>query len=202
MALDQDKIQSGVMDVLKYIDSPFKLAVVVLLAALGFGGWFAWSNQEIFIGAYMRQLELPKLNSSRFDDAARLLSKSTGADLVVIMSVNSMLNTRTVDRMYLKDGTRAKEFDDKKIPLFSRSEANNRDVVSLMASEIPCSDYKTPQSELGYFYISQGITYMCRISAPPTIDAFVGQISVGWKTKPAVDPSNFLIIAADMISKK
>jgi hypothetical protein len=200
--LDQVSAKDTVLGVLNYVDSPFKLGVVVLLAVMTFCGYFIYANQETLLGAWQRESELPKLNSSRYEDAAKLIMKATGADMVVILSVNPILNRRTVERMYSKDGARIKEFDGMKIPLFSKNEANNSDVVKLMASEVPCGEYKTPRSELGYFYISRGMSYSCRVSAPPTIDAFVGQITALWKVKPEIDPTNFLIIGADMIATK
>lgn len=204
MALDQDKVQSGVMDVLKYIDSPFKLAVVVLLAVLAFGGFFVYENQAVLIGAYQKNRDLPKMDESRFDDAALLLFKSTGADLVAIMHVDPILGKRVVARIYNKDGSRDKMMDGLKIPLFSRSAKNNADVIKLMAGEVPCSPYDYPQSELGFFYVGKlgPGAYMCRISVPPDPNEFIGQVTVGWKTQPKEDPVNYLAIAADMLTAK
>ena len=90
------------------------------------------------------------------------------------------------------------------VGLFTANQANNRDVVSLMANEIPCSEYRTAQSEVGLWYIEKGMTYGCRISIPPEQDKFIGQITVGW----AVQPENIeymksmLMIASTMLGRE
>jgi hypothetical protein len=43
---------------------------------------------------------------------------------------------------------------------------------------------------------------MCRVSVPPNPNEFIGQISVGWESKPEKYLGNFLVIAADMLVKR
>ena len=202
--LDQGNAKDTLMGVLAYIDSPFKLTVVILLALLGFSGYFLYNNQALLIGAYERSQAMPKMDHTRFDDAARLLTKATGADLVAILEVDPILGKRRVVRIYNKDGSREKELDGLQIALFSKSAKNNADVIQLMAGEVPCSSYDYPQSELGFFYVGKlgPNAYMCRISVPPDPNEFIGQISVGWKTQPEKDPINYMAIAAEMVTQK
>lgn len=195
--------KEGVMSVLTYIDSPFKLLVVVLLGLLGGIGYFAWQNQGLFLSVYMKSQELPKLNDSQFDDAAQLLFRQTGAEIVTIFSVNPILNKRILLRAYQKDGVREKRLEGLDVGLFTTNQANNSDVVKLMSSEVPCGDYKRPQSEAGLWYIQQGVTYTCRVSVPPEINLFIGQITVGWKVKPDEHyATDMLTIAANKIIKE
>lgn len=172
------------MSVLTYIDSPFKLLVVVLLGLLGSVGYFAYQNQGLFLSVYMKSQELPKLNESQFDDAAQLLFKQTGAEIIAIFSVNPILNKRILLRAYQKDGSREKRLEGIDVGLFTTNQANNSDVVKLMSGEVPCGEYKRPQSEAGLWYIQQGVTYTCRVSVPPDVYQFIGQITAGWKEKP------------------
>jgi hypothetical protein len=97
---------------------------------------------------------------------------------------------------------RNKDIEGLKVPLFNRNQANNADVIALMAGGIPCAEYKSPQSEAGFWYVSVGVTYMCRVSVPPDPNEFIGQISVGWKKQPTADMAGYLTIAADMITKQ
>ena len=53
-----------------------------------------------------------------------------------------------------------------------------------MSGKVPCSEYKTAQSFLGFVYKESGVNYMCRISVPAEPGLFIGQISVGWKEEP------------------
>jgi hypothetical protein len=199
---DKASAKDTLMGVLTYVDSPFKLFVVLALAVAGFVGYFIYSNQALLIGAYQKSQELPSMNESKYDDTARLLFQQTGATVVSIMKVDPILGKRSVARVYLKDGSRFKEMDGHTIPLFNNNPSNNKDVIALMAGEVPCGEYTTPQSEIGVMYVNQGVRYMCRVSVPPSPNEFIGQVSVGWESKPDKDMSNFLIIAAEMLAKR
>jgi hypothetical protein len=199
--LEQGNTKETLLGVLTYIDSPFKLGVVVLLAFLTFAGYFVYQNQAVMIGAYIKNKERPTMNSDRFDAASRLIIKSTGAEVVVIFNVDTILGKRIVERVYLADGSRYKEFDGYDIGLFNKNTGNNNDIIRLMANEIPCGKYPKAQSEIGLWYKSIGINYTCRISVPPDQNQFIGQITVGWKDKP-VDPETILPIAGLMLYRK
>ena len=188
--------------VLGYVDSPFKLFAIVLMAVFAFTGYFVWQNQEFLIGAYKEQKKLPTIAEDRVEDVAAHLFKNTDAAVVAIFKVNPMFGTRVLHRAYTKEG-REKAHDGLDIGLFTANVPNNRDVVALMAGEIPCSQYKTAQSEIGLWYIEKGVTYGCRVSVPPEQGKFVGQITVGWKEEPPdVDQYRVLLqIAATMLSR-
>jgi hypothetical protein len=199
--VEQGNAKETLLGVLNYIDSPFKLGVVILLAFLGFTGFFVYQNQEVMVGAYMKSKERPSMNVNKFEPAARLILKSTGAEMVVIFDVDTILGKRVVERAYLTDGSRYKEFDGYDVGLFTKNIANNNDIIRLMANEIPCGEYARAQSEIGIWYKSLGVNYTCRVSIPPDQNQFIGQITVGWKEKPA-DPESILSIAALMLSRK
>lgn len=169
--------------VLAYVDSPFKLIAVVIMGVLAFVGYFAWTNQELLIGAYKEQQKLPSIAEDRVEDASAHVFKTTGAAIVAVFKVNPMFGTRILYRAYTKEG-RDKTNDGLDVGLFTTNQANNADVVRLMANEIPCGPYKSAQSEMGLWYISKGVTYTCRISVPPDPGRFVGQITVGWADEP------------------
>jgi hypothetical protein len=188
--------------VLAYVSSPFRLFAMVLMAVLTFAGYFVYTNQELLIGAYKESRKIPSIAEDRVEDAAAHLFKQSGAQIVAVFKVNSMFGTRILHRAYAKDG-RDKTNDGLDVGLFTQNSANNSDVVKLMANEIPCSEYKSAQSEMGLWYIAKGVTYTCRISVPPEPGRFVGQITVGWATQPE-DMDNtraMLQIAATMLSR-
>ena len=188
--------------VLGYVDSPFKLFAIILMAVFAFVGYFVWQNQAFLIGAYKEQQKLPSIAEDRVEDAAAHLFKNTDAVVVAIFKVNPMFGTRVLHRAYTKDG-RDKTHEGLDVGLFTANVANNRDVVALMASEVPCGHYKTAQSEIGLWYMEKGMTFGCRISVPPEQGKFVGQITVGWKEEPPdVDQYRVLLqIAATMLSR-
>jgi hypothetical protein len=182
--MDNKDTKDTLMGVLSYINSPFKLFVVVLLGVLCFIGYFVYTHQGIMVGAYLKSKELPKLDESRFDIAASMLFRETKAETVSIFSVDPILNRRVLVRAYAKDGGRQKLLEGTNVGLFSGNHSNNSDVIKLMAGEVPCGAYLRPQSEAGLWYIHQGVRYTCRVSVPPDISQFIGQATVGWATEP------------------
>lgn len=186
--------------ILAYVSSPFRLFAIVIMAVLTFTGYFIWQNQGLMIDAYSKSKQLPSMNASRYDDAAKVIFKGTNADLVVIFSVNPLLGTRIVERAYQPD-KRYKEFDGHDVGLFTANASNNHDIIRLMANEIPCGEYKKAQSEIGLWYKAIGINYTCRVSVPPDVNKFIGQITVGWKTEPE-NPETMLLIGSSMLMRK
>jgi hypothetical protein len=178
--------------VLSYVDSPFKLFALILMAVFAFSGYFVWQNQELLMGAYKESKKMPSIVEDRVEDAAAHLFKTT----------NATIGTRVLYRAYTKEG-RDKANDGLDVGLFTQNAANNADVVRLMASEIPCGEYRSAQSEMGLWYIAKGVTYTCRISIPPDPSRFVGQITVGWDNEPAdIQVSRTMMeIAATMLSR-
>ena len=188
--------------VLAYVSSPFRLFAMVLMAVLTFAGYFVYTNQDLLIGAYKESKKIPSIAEDRVEDAAAHLFKQSGALIVAVFKVNSMFGTRILHRAYAKDG-RDKTNDGLDVGLFTQNSGNNSDVVKLMANEIPCSEYKSAQSEMGLWYIAKGVTYTCRISVPPEPGRFVGQITVGWASEPEdLEKTRAMLqIASTMLSR-
>ena len=188
--------------VLAYVDSPFKLFAVILMAVFAFAGYIIYDHQELIVGTYKESQKLPSIAEDRVDDVAVHLFKTTDATLVTIFKVNPLFGTRIQYRAYTKTG-RDKTNDGLDVGLFTANQANNQDVVNLMAGNIPCGEYKAAQSEIGLWYIEKGMTFGCRISVPPEPSRFVGQITVGWDKPPAdlEQAKTMLYIGATMLSK-
>jgi hypothetical protein len=194
----------GVLDrILSYVDSPFKLIALLIMFVFGFCAWFVYANHDLLVGAYKESQKLPSINEARVEDAAAVLIKYGGAQTVSIFKVNPLFGTRVLYRAYTKDG-RDKRLEGVDVGLFTTNQANNADVVRLMAGETPCSDYAKPQSEVGLWYVEAGVTYGCRISVPPDHTRFIGQITVGFKDRPESieDVQSMLGIASSMLTKK
>jgi hypothetical protein len=189
--------------VLSYVDSPFKLFAILIMGVVAFAGYFLWQNQEFMRDAYKESKKLPEINTSRADDASSMLLKKTNATVVAIFKVNPLFNSRVLYRAYTKDG-RDKTIEDIDVGLFSQNTTNNSDVVRLMTNEIPCSDYRYAQSEVGLWYLEKGVTYTCRVSVPPDSHRFVGQITVGWAEQPQdIQQVKFMLeIASAMLTKR
>ena len=187
---------STLTQVLSYVDSPFKLAAIVVMGVLAFMGYWINSNQEFLLSAYDKKKSLPSMESSKFDDTSKMLIKNTGANLVAIYEIDMVLNTRKLTRLYTKDG-RVKTLDGYVTTLLSNNDANNKDAISLMSGHVPCGEYTKPQSMLGIYYIEKGVTYTCRVSVPSNPNHFIGQITLGFEQKPSIEVEHFLKIAGD-----
>jgi hypothetical protein len=114
-----------------------------------------------------------------------------------------LFGSRVLYRAYTKDG-RDKTVEDIDVGLFSQNQNNNADVIKLMTNQIPCSDYRYAQSEVGLWYLEKGVTYTCRVSVPPDNHRFVGQITVGWAQPPEEQEQvKFMLeIASAMLTKR
>jgi hypothetical protein len=189
--------------VLGYVDSPFKLFAILVMGIVAFAGYFLWQNQEFMRDAYKESQKLPEINTSRADETAAMLFKKTGATVVAVFKVNPLFNSRVLYKAYTKDG-RDKSIEDIDVGLFSQNSANNGDVIKLMTNDIPCSEYRYAQSEVGLWYIEKGVTFTCRISVPPDNHRFVGQITVGWAQQPeSLEQIKFMLeIASAMLTKR
>ena len=199
-----DKLKELLLELLKYIgESPFRLFTVVFLCILGFGGWIVYSEKDAFMASYRAQQAMPKMNG-KYEEAHNFLLKHTDIELVSIMEVNTLSNTRKIAFLSTRNGGRIKEFNGLDVGLFSKNYDNNNDVISLMSGKIPCSPYLKPQSLIGFTYKDRGVNYMCRISVPAEPGVFIGQISVGWKEQPTdVEAAQTaLIIASALLFKK
>ncbi len=188
--------------VLSYVDSPFKLFALILMAVFAFSGYFVWQNQSFLFDAYKENKKLPTIAEERAEDVAAHLFKNTDATVIAIFKVNPLFGTRVLFRAYTREG-RDKTHDGLDVGLFTQSSANNRDVIALMANEIPCSEYTVAQSEIGLWYIEKGVTFGCRVSVPPEQGRFVGQITVGWDKEPKDlnKAISMLQIASNILSK-
>ena len=188
--------------ILTYVDSPFKLVALVIMAVLAFMGFLIYKNLDLIVGTYKEQQRLPTLAENRLDDAVTHLFKNTQAEVVAIFKVDPILGSRVMYRAYTREG-RDKTKEGIDVGLFTANAANNRDVVALMAGEIPCVEYLAAQSEVGLWYIEKGMRYGCRISVPPEPGKFIGQITVGWKETPGdiERMKSMLVIAASMLSQ-
>ena len=203
MADENLNANSTLDKVLGYVDSPFKLFAILVMGVVAFSGYFLWQNQEFMFDAYKESKKLPEINTSRSDETAAMLFKKTGATVVAVFKVNPLFNSRVLYKAYTKDG-RDKSIEDIDVGLFSQNSGNNNDVIALMTNDIPCSEYRYAQSEVGLWYIEKGVTFTCRVSVPPDSHRFVGQITVGWAQKPeSLEQIKFMLeIASAMLTKR
>ena len=199
-----DKLKELLLELLKFIgESPFRLFTVILLCVLGFGGWIVYTEKDAFMATYRAQQALPKMNG-KYEEAVNFLLKNTDAEMIAILEVNTLINTRKVVYLATRSGGRNKNNDGLEVGLFSKNYENNNDVIGLMSGKVPCSPYLKPQSLIGFVYKDYGVNYMCRISVPAEPGVFIGQISVGWKEQPdnVEEAQTAMAIASSLLFNK
>jgi hypothetical protein len=59
--------------ILGYVDSPFKLFAVILMAVIAFAGYALYESQEFIRDAYKESKKLPEIRTERAEDAATML---------------------------------------------------------------------------------------------------------------------------------
>ena len=88
--MSEEKPSDILSKVLSYVDSPFKLFALILMAVFAFAGYFVWQNQELLMGAYKESKRMPSIVDDRVEDAAAHLFKTTNATIVAVFKVNPM----------------------------------------------------------------------------------------------------------------
>jgi len=172
------------LNILEWVGQSPSRVLVLLAVLLMFGGvWFVYTEKDTFMASYRAQQALPHMNG-KYTEATDFIFKHSEAELVSIFEVNTLLNTRKLVYLVTRGGGHNKDYDGYDVGLLTKNYNNNNDVISLMSGKVPCSEYKTAQSFLGFVYKESGVNYMCRISVPAEPGLFIGQISVGWKEEP------------------
>jgi len=172
------------LNILEWVGHSPARVLVLLAVLLMFGGvWFVYTEKDTFMASYRAQQQLPHMNG-KYTEATDFIFKHSEAELVAVFEVNTLLNTRKLAYLVTRGGGHNKDYDGYDVGMLTKNYANNNDVISLMSGKVPCSEYKTAQSFLGFVYKESGVNYMCRISVPAEPGLFIGQISVGWKEEP------------------
>ena len=179
-----DKAKEILLSLLNWIgESPFRLFAVILLCIFGLGGWFLYTEKDNFMASYRAEKALPHMNGE-YEKASNFILKYSQAELIAIFEVNTVLNTRKLVYFTTRNGGVEKDYYGVNVGLLTKDYNNNNDVISMMSGKVPCQEYTTPQSFMGFVYVERGVKYMCRISVPAEPGTFVGQISIGWKAQP------------------
>jgi hypothetical protein len=172
-----------VIDLIKWVDNPFKLLTVILLSTFAFTGYFAWDSRQVILNAIYANNEMPKLkDQDKLIPLAKALMKDTDAVTVVVNSTNLAINARTTILALSKNG-REESLEGVNASLFASSPERNRAVVGMLSGEVICEDF-VPSSKVGEWQIKHGVKYLCRGSIPPEMGKFAGYTAVGFTEAP------------------
>ena len=178
----KDNIDKAI-DLIKWVDNPFKLFAVVLLSIVFFAGYFAWDSKQTILTAISNTNTIPKMRQQEeILPVAQNLLKDLDAVTIVVNEVNLTTNLRTT-LLALSQTERNKSFEGFQSTLVSPDQGRNKAVVAMMAGEVFCEEYSS-NSKVGQWEESLGVKYMCRGSIPPPMGQFAGYIAIGFKEKP------------------
>ena len=171
------------LDLIKWVDNPFKLVSVILLSTIFFLGYLTWDSRQVILAAISSNSSMPQLKSyEELIPMSKKLVKDIGAVGIVVNKVNLATNSRTTV-LAIANGERNHKLEGVTVSLFNESPARNADVVSMLNNEIACKSFES-SSPVGEWAKSQGVTYMCRGSIPNEMGRFAGYIAVGFKAEP------------------
>jgi hypothetical protein len=178
-----------ITDLIKWVDSPFKLLTVILLSFLAFAGYFAWDSRQVILQAIQNQDHMPQLvKQDDLVDPAKSLMKDVDGLVVLVHKANLATNSRTTVLAINADGSREKKLEGTVTSLFNASPDRNAAMVAMLNNEVLCEEFN-PSSTVGEWGVKQGVKFMCRGSIPPDPGKFAGYIAIGFKDKPEDIPA-------------
>ena len=173
-----------VTDLIKWVDSPFKLLTVILLSFLAFAGYFAWDSRQVILQAIQNQDHMPQLvKQEDLVEPVKSLMRDVDGLVVLVHKANLTTNSRTTILAINADGSREKKIEGTVTSLFNASPDRNAAMVAMLNNEVLCEEFN-PSSKVGEWGVKQGVKFMCRGSIPPDLGKFAGYVAIGFKDKP------------------
>ena len=179
----QSNMVDKAIDLIKWVDSPFKLLEVVILVTLFGLGYFAWDSRQVILNAIVSHEKLPQLKErDTMIPIAESLQKDLEATTVVVHKVNLVTNSRTTMFALSEKGV-DRSLDGMVSSLFSSDATRNGSIIQMLAGEVSC-DKLIVSGKTSDWESKQGSTFVCRGSIPPPVGEFAGYVSVTWKKEP------------------
>ena len=179
----QSSMVDKAIDLIKWVDSPFKLLEVVILVTLFGLGYFAWDSRQVILNAIVSHEKLPQLKErDTMIPIAESLQKDLEATTVIVHKVNLVTNSRTTMFALSEKGV-DRSLDGMVSSLFSSDATRNGSIIQMLAGEVSC-DKLIVSGKTSDWESKQGSTFVCRGSIPPPVGEFAGYVSVTWKKEP------------------
>ena len=171
------------IDLIKWVDTPFKLLEVVILFTLFGLGYFAWDSRQVILNTITSHDKLPQLKEREIMvPIAEAMQKDLESTTVVVHKVNLVTNSRTT-MFALNEKGIDRSLDGLVSSLFGGDPARNNAVIQMLAGEVAC-DKLVVTGKSSEWESKQGVTFVCRGSVPPPVGEFAGYIAVGFKKEP------------------
>lgn len=173
------------IELIKWVDTPFKLFEVILLASIFFFGYFAWDSRTVILSAITQSNKVTNLKEiSHLLPVAISLQKDLEADSVVVYKTNLMVNIRTT-MLTLGPKGRDNSLDGINSSIFSKDPSRNNAIIGMLNGEVICNKLETTSDKASEWEAKQGVKFLCHGGIPPEIGDFDGYISLGFKIEPS-----------------
>ena len=172
---------SGLIDrVLNYIDSPFKLAAVVVLAVIGLTGYFVWERRVELAEAIIEDWTNPHLKAEVFTSKfATQLMTDTRADLSVLAEVSLKTNLiKDIGGFARNDPGWIPPSNPR--PLFYAAR-DPQLLISLIEGHPTCRDIDPTDGEEQHMLLRLNMKRRCYIAVPPLLASLAGGLMLAWQ---------------------
>jgi hypothetical protein len=172
------------IDLIKWVDTPFKLFEVILLASVFFFGYFAWDIRTVILDAITQSSKVSNLKEvNHLVPVVDSLQKDLEATTVIVHKASLNVNTRKTMIAFGPKG-RDNSLDGLNSSLFSKDQSRNAGIIGMLNGEIVCDKISVLDKSAEWEF-KQGVTFVCRGGIPPEIGDFDGYVAVGWRKEPS-----------------
>jgi hypothetical protein len=171
-----------ISQILGYIDSPWKAAVVILLFIIGGTGWVLYENREAIIESWLTPDQVV-LKTHEIPQALSHLVEQTGADLVQIWSIDLGSNSQKFIAARRRDGERPVIPNPRRLPVIVTT-SDMRKLVQVLEGSPVCVDLSEEKGPLSRRLFERNMRRGCAVPIPPHHTAFVGVIYLAWAQPP------------------
>ena len=201
-AKKDDSTAGKIVELIKWVDNPFKLFTVILLSFLAFAGYFAWDSRQMILQAITTSSHNSELKETpALMQIALSVQRDLEADTVTVHKASLVVNSRTTLFALTAKG-HDKTMDGVNSSLFNKDPQRNQAMISMLGGEVYC-DKLVVTGKNSDWEEKQGVKYVCRAGIPPQMGEFDGYISVGFREAPedATEIKTRLNLASTEMSK-
>jgi hypothetical protein len=191
----------GIVDrVLRFIDKPWKAAVVILLVLIIGFGWVFYEKRNELFEAWLTP-DTPELRRVDVPDALDKLAQETDADLVQIWAVDLASNSQWFIGARRHDGERPVIPSPRRLPIIDHT-SDVRRLVDVLDGHPVCVSIDLTGTPVARRLAERGMKRGCAIPIPPNPESFVGVIYLTWSVPTDDSNENVAVGVAREVAKK
>jgi hypothetical protein len=166
--------------IIGYVDKPWKILAVIVLAGAAVVGWTLWERRAEIAEAVLEGWVKPRLEAERFTGKfGNELLQQTRADLTVLARITLHENLIQDIDGYKRDEPAWRPPPNPR-PVFY-AERDPQLLVGLMEGKPICRDIIGNDGEEERLLAGLGMKRRCYVAVPPVLDALVGGLMVAWR---------------------